>query len=456
MLPTGNTANPMMTLFRMRPRLSEAVAHTSRLANAVQLAAKAVRLFDISASLVSSEIHRAYGHFDPQAVCIPPSISTTSAPHRILTREGSTDSSGLRRAATASKRGTKREHPVHLVPMPSLRGAKAQALTSPWRPAQTMPALAVPVFTHVLLGRAHAIDRLAGLARRHSFISGTTGAIAAALFTPALVGAAPSFLQTTFIPAFIRGWQDVLWLLRSIGIASATRRLGELTVSAVDFAAMLGTIRVTSYLLVEAIQATIAGLAAAGYELYRNWDALKRLLSRSLDSAHGAGARRLKWMADKTRSTAAYDGNSIAILTTCTSDTQSLSISAARTARAMSSARGVERAAAAVRPVSMLRTVGRAAAVAAFATPLMLAQAPARVAFAAPLVSARIADPLSATRKAQDAIVVNYAPNVVIQSEHAIDAAALKGHVMEVLERHGRELHQVLAREIVRQQRRDF
>jgi hypothetical protein len=27
---------------------------------------------------------------------------------------------------------------------------------------------------------------------------------------------------------------------------------------------------------------------------------------------------------------------------------------------------------------------------------------------------------------------------------------------MEVLERHGRELHQVLAREIVRQQRREF
>jgi len=75
--------------------------------------------------------------------------------------------------------------------------------------------------------------------------------------------------------------------------------------------------------LSEAILATIAGLAAAGYELYRNWDALKRLLSRSLDSAQRAGARLLKWMTDKTRSTAAYDGNSIAILTTCTSDTQS-------------------------------------------------------------------------------------------------------------------------------------
>ena len=219
---------------------------------------------------------------------------------------------------------------------------------------------------------------------------------------------------------------------------------------------MLSTIKITSYLPAEAIMAAIAGLGAAGYEVYRNWDALKRLLSRSLDSAHRAGARLLKWIADKTRSTAAYDGNSLAILTTRTSDTQSLSIYATRTARAMRSVRGVERVAAAGRPVSTLRTVGRAAAVAAFATPLMLAQAPARVAFAAPLVSARIADRLSATRGAQDAIVVNYAPNVIIQSEHATDAAALKGHVMEVLERHGRELHQVLAREIVRQQRRDF
>ena len=38
----------------------------------------------------------------------------------------------------------------------------------------------------------------------------------------------------------------------------------------------------------------------------------------------------------------------------------------------------------------------------------------------------------------------------------AADTAALKRRVMEILERHGRELHQVLAREIVRQQRREF
>ena len=44
----------------------------------------------------------------------------------------------------------------------------------------------------------------------------------------------------------------------------------------------------------------------------------------------------------------------------------------------------------------------------------------------------------------QDPIVINYAPNVVIHSENAADAAALKRRVMEILERHGRELHQVL------------
>ena len=278
----------------------------------------------------------------------------------------------------------------------------------------------------------------------------------AAPLTPTLAGAAPLFFPTTFIPPFIRAWQNVLWRLRSMSIAGATRRLSGLTNSAVDFATMLGTIKVTAYLIVEAILAAIAGLGTAKYEFHRNWNALKQLLSRSPDSAYKARARLLKRIADKPGSTAAYDGNSIATLTARTNDTRSLSISATTIARAMSTVRGAEHARAAARPVSLLRTVGRAAAVGAFATPLMLAQAPVTAAFAAPLVAARIAAPLSATRETRDAIVVNYAPNVVIQSEHATDAAALKSHVMEVLERHGRELHQVLAREIVRQQRRDF
>lgn len=57
---------------------------------------------------------------------------------------------------------------------------------------------------------------------------------------------------------------------------------------------------------------------------------------------------------------------------------------------------------------------------------------------------------------AQHAIVINFAPQVTIHSEDAADPAALKRRVMEILERHGRELHQALQREIVRQQRRDF
>ena len=89
----------------------------------------------------------------------------------------------------------------------------------------------------------------------------------------------------------------------------------------------------------------------------------------------------------------------------------------------------------------------------------MLAGAPAG-AFTMPLNStsdtARIAAPLSAMGVTQAPIVINYAPNVVIHSEDAADGAALKRRVMEVLERHGRELYQVLAREVVRQQRRDF
>lgn len=88
----------MTTPFWMRPGLLEAVTHTRRLANAMQRAAKAVRLLDIGASLVSSDIHRPYGHFDPRAVCILPFISTSSAAHRTLTPEASTDSSGLVRS----------------------------------------------------------------------------------------------------------------------------------------------------------------------------------------------------------------------------------------------------------------------------------------------------------------------------------------------------------------------
>jgi hypothetical protein len=159
-------------------------------------------------------------------------------------------------------------------------------------------------------------------------------------------------------------------------------------------------------------------------------------LSGSVRSLHKAGARLL--------SAIVRGGNSIAAVT-------------ARTVDALH--RSFQSAVAVARPAPILRAVRRAAAASASAATLMLAGAPAG-AFTMPLNStsdtARIAAPLSAMGVTQAPIVINYAPNVAIHSEDAADGTALKRRVMEVLERHGRELYQVLAREIVRQQRRDF
>lgn len=154
-------------------------------------------------------------------------------------------------------------------------------------------------------------------------------------------------------------------------------------------------------------------------------------------------------MTDETRNAVAYADKSFAAFLDAIRDEPH-----SPTALGIS-LRGVNSPRALVRPAPMLRAAGRAAAAAAFAAPLMLAGAPV---FAAPFAStndaARITAPLTAQRMAP--IVVNYAPSVIIHSEDAADAAALKHRVMEVLERHGRELHQTLQREIVRQQRRDF
>jgi hypothetical protein len=202
----------------------------------------------------------------------------------------------------------------------------------------------------------------------------------------------------------------------------------------------------------------IAAIAAvAGYKLYRHWDAAKRLLSRSVDSVHKAVARLLKWLAESVGGAIPFAGDALVALKPGSRNAPRLSAARATiTCGVNSGGRAVAHAAAAARPAPMLRAVRRAAAAAAFAAPLMLTQAPAG-ALAAPLDgTARLAAPLSAARMTQGSIVINYAPNVVIHSEDAADTAALKRRVMEVLERHGRELHQVLAREIVRQQRRDF
>jgi hypothetical protein len=309
--------------------------------------------------------------------------------------------------------------------------------------------------------------------KANSALSNRAKWISIVLASVLLLGMAAKFLKSDIFGPLMEGLRLVMspifalrWLLAK-GVPTILLGLSGFVATVAEFGSMLADIEVDSYLLVGGIFAATVGLAAAGYELYRHWDAATRLLSRWIEAAHRTVPRLLKWTADKIRSASAYAyaGNSIATVTVETRNALHSPTTAAPTARAATTARGMNRAlavqhaGAVARPAPVLRAVRRAAAAAAFAAPLMLAGAPAG-AFATPLIStndtARIAAPLPAVRSAQGPIVINYTPNVIIHSESGADTAALKRRVMEVLERHGRELHQVLAREIVRQQRRDF
>ena len=53
-------------------------------------------------------------------------------------------------------------------------------------------------------------------------------------------------------------------------------------------------------------------------------------------------------------------------------------------------------------------------------------------------------------------INISYAPEIIIHSAGGSDDARLKRSVMDILERHGRELYQVLARETLRRERVEF
>ena len=161
-----------------------------------------------------------------------------------------------------------------------------------------------------------------------------------------------------------------------------------------------------------------------------------------LTRPHKEVAHLLKWLEESVRSAIPFAGGALVAIKPANRNALRFSAARAATARGMNRARGVEHAAAVVRPAPMLHAARRAAAAAAFATPPMLTAAFAS-AFAAPLTSAndtaRIAAPLAVVGMAQAPIVANYAPNVVIHSEDAADIAALKRRVMEMLERHGRE-----------------
>jgi hypothetical protein len=53
-------------------------------------------------------------------------------------------------------------------------------------------------------------------------------------------------------------------------------------------------------------------------------------------------------------------------------------------------------------------------------------------------------------------IVINYSPNLAIHTNEGERDEGLERRLMDILERHGRELHQVLAREMVRRRRMEF
>jgi hypothetical protein len=292
--------------------------------------------------------------------------------------------------------------------------------------------------------------------------------VVAAVF---LLGAVSKILKSDLFEPFMESLRLVgapilalRWLLAKgipaiiSGLSGLVSSVAAFTDMFAKFVVMFAAIEFGSILLVGGINAATIALAIAGYELYRHWDAAKRLLSRSVESVHKAAARLLKWLDESVGSAIPFGG---ALVVDRPANRNVLRLSAARaaTARRMNRARAVENAGTVVVPAPTLRAVRRAAAAAAFATPLMLTAGSVST-FATPLTSAndvaRIAAPLSAVGMTRDPIVINYTPNVVIHSEHAADIATLKRRVMEILERHGRELHQVLAREIVRQQRTEF
>jgi hypothetical protein len=338
----------------------------------------------------------------------------------------------------------------HKPATPTLSAAYARFLRS-WAALEGASIAAVaPTLAPVLDGIASGLDWLTRAARHHSAISAAIVAIPATVLALIGLGGTHSLVLTRLRPFFFIGLRDVSWLLRELGVTGALRWLDRLVITVVEFATMLARLWLGWYLV-------IAALALGGYELYLHWGAVKRLPSRSVDSAHKGVARMLNWLHESMENAITFANGALVAVKPASLNVPRFSTARAATARGMSRMRGAEHAEA--RSAPMLRAVRRAAAAAAFATPLMLAAAPAS-AFAISLIStndtARIAAPLSALGMTQSPIVINYAPNVVIHSEDATDTAALKRRVMKILERHGRELHQVLAREIVRQQRREF
>jgi hypothetical protein len=307
-----------------------------------------------------------------------------------------------------------------------------------------------PVLRRALVRGVQIINGVAEFLKNNTIVSTLTKLVVYVLGALWVLGSKIKFIKGASIESLQEG------LRLSLSPSFAFRWL----VTTANFGAMLAALRLTSYFVLRALLAAIAvALDVAAYELYRHWDAAKRLLSRWISSADKTVAHLIKWIADTFRSAAAYAANSIASVTAILPNaSRALDIGIA-TSRDVSRTRAVEHAAGVALTAPTLHAVRRTTTAVALAAPLIFASSPSG-AFASSLIpntsTGRRAISLSGARIAQHAIVINFAPQVTIHSEDAADPAALKRRVMEILERHGRELHQALQREIVRQQRRDF
>ena len=80
--------------------------------------------------------------------------------------------------------------------------------------------------------------------------------------------------------------------------------------------------------------------------------------------------------------------------------------------------------------------------------------APARrLAGSAPAGAAAFA---TADPSSRPPIVIRYSPNLVVHAPETGNADTFQRRVMAILERNGRQLHQVLTREMARQRRTEF
>jgi hypothetical protein len=288
-------------------------------------------------------------------------------------------------------------------------------------------------------------------AKYSRIISASIASTLAAIPTLVAIGALENLLKDAW-RLFLIGGRRILRVANDFGVRTALLGLSRLVLKMADFAAMLADISVGLYLLV----GEVVLVAVAAYELYKHWEAVKRIVLRWATQAPETGARLFEATRAAINRAIANLTDALRSLETKLRGTPDFAASLARPARYLNTPRAPEiPSAATVAP----RAVRRVAAAATLAAPLMLASAAAAAvamppAFANPPAAAAAAS--SAARSVRAPIVINYSPNVTIHAQDAGDDEALARRVMEVLERHGRELHQVLARDLVRRQRTEF